>query len=145
MNFCTEKKDNLKIRSTKKKGIYVDGATEVYVSTPGEMKNTMKLGSTNRTVAATRMNAVSSRSHLIFCIRIGKKDLETEEVTNSKLYFVDLAGSEKISKTHVKGSQLNEAKNINKSLTTLGLVINALVESKIFFLIKFFRAEICAV
>jgi len=44
------------------------------------------------------------------------------------LYFVDLAGSEKISKTHVSGQQLEEAKNINKSLTSLGIVINALTE-----------------
>ena len=47
-----------------------------------------------------------------------------------KLYFVDLAGSEKISKTHVTGQQLEEAKNINKSLSALGLVINALTEKK---------------
>ena len=91
----------------------------------------MRLGSKNRSVAATRMNATSSRSHLIFCIKIGKKDLESDETTNSRLYFVDLAGSEKVAKTHVRGAQLNEAKNINKSLTTLGLVINALVESKV--------------
>jgi len=45
-----------------------------------------------------------------------------------KLYFVDLAGSEKIAKTNVTGQQLEEAKNINKSLTSLGLVINALTD-----------------
>ena len=53
--------------------------------------------------------------------------------TNShqgKLYFVDLAGSEKISKTGVSGQQLEEAKNINKSLTSLGIVINALTEKE---------------
>jgi len=44
------------------------------------------------------------------------------------LFFVDLAGSEKIAKTNVTGQQLEEAKNINKSLTALGLVINALTE-----------------
>ena len=41
---------------------------------------------------------------------------------------MDLAGSEKIAKTNVTGQQLEEAKNINKSLTALGLVINALTE-----------------
>lgn len=111
--------------------MYVADSTEVYVNTSDEMREVMKLGSTNRSVAATRMNAVSSRSHLIFCIKVNKKDLDTEEVTESRLYFVDLAGSEKMSKTQVEGKQLDEAKNINKSLTTLGLVINALVESKI--------------
>jgi kinesin family protein 5 len=96
------------------------------------MKQTMILGSSNRAVASTRMNAVSSRSHLIFMIKINKKDLESGNTSDSKLYFVDLAGSEKMSKTEVSGKQLDEAKNINKSLTTLGLVINALVESRIF-------------
>ena len=43
---------------------------------------------------------------------------------------MDLAGSEKIAKTNVVGQQLEEAKNINKSLSALGLVINALTEKK---------------
>jgi kinesin family member 5 len=43
---------------------------------------------------------------------------------------VDLAGSERISKTGAAGNTLTEAKNINKSLTSLGLVINALTDGK---------------
>jgi hypothetical protein len=98
------------------------------VNSPQEMREVMKSGSGNRSVAATRMNATSSRSHSLFCMKINKKNLELDEQTESRLYFVDLAGSEKIAKTNVVGKQLEEAKNINKSLTTLGLVINALVE-----------------
>jgi kinesin family member 5 len=44
--------------------------------------------------------------------------------------LVDLAGSEKISKTGATGTTLDEAKMINKSLTTLGMVINALTDKK---------------
>lgn len=51
-------------------------------------------------------------------------------INQGKLYFVDLAGSEKISKTNVTGQQLEEAKNINKSLSALGNVINALTSPK---------------
>jgi kinesin family protein 5 len=47
-----------------------------------------------------------------------------------KLYLVDLAGSDKISKTGAQGQTLEEAKNINKSLTTLGKVIVALTDKK---------------
>jgi len=47
-----------------------------------------------------------------------------------KLYCCDLAGSEKISKTEATGQTLEEAKMINKSLSALGNVINALTESK---------------
>ena len=45
-----------------------------------------------------------------------------------KLYLVDLAGSEKVEKTGAKGQTLEEAKTINKSLSTLGLVINKLTD-----------------
>lgn len=117
------------MREDKKHGVYVADATEIYVNNPQEMRDVMKTGSENRSVAETRMNANSSRSHSIFCMKINKKNLESDESTESRLYFVDLAGSEKVAKTHVKGKELDEAKNINKSLTTLGLVINALVES----------------
>lgn len=47
-----------------------------------------------------------------------------------KVYFCDLAGSEKIGKTQATGQTLEEAKMINKSLSALGNVINALTESK---------------
>ena len=47
-----------------------------------------------------------------------------------KLYMVDLAGSEKIGKTGAVGQTLEEAKSINKSLTTLGKVIVALTDKK---------------
>lgn len=94
------------------------------------MQQVHKTGSDNRTIAATRMNDRSSRSHSIFILHISQKDLKTDGTKHSKLYFVDLAGSEKIAKTHVTGQQLEEAKNINKSLTTLGMVINALSDNK---------------
>lgn len=43
-----------------------------------------------------------------------------------KLNLVDLAGSERISKSGAEGSRLREAQCINKSLSALGDVINAL-------------------
>jgi hypothetical protein len=42
---------------------------------------------------------------------------------------VDLAGSERIVKTGAEGVRLNEGKHINKSLTSLGNVINKLSEN----------------
>ena len=109
-------------------GLYVKDASQIPVNTPHEMKTIMATGTANRSVAATRMNATSSRSHSIFQIRIRQRNTQTDELKQSKLYFVDLAGSEKVAKTNVKGKQLDEAKNINRSLSALGLVINALVE-----------------
>ena len=52
------------------------------------------------------------------------------QIKVGKLNLVDLAGSEKISKTGATGTTLDEAKMINKSLTTLGKVITALTDKK---------------
>merc|ERR1719419_1461197 len=83
----------------------------------------------NRSKSETNLNASSSRSHMICQVqlKISKRD-GTQTV--SKLNIVDLAGSEKISKTQVKGSALNEAKSINASLTTLRCVIDGLAKGK---------------
>lgn len=67
------------------------------------MKKVMTTGSNNRTIAATRMNERSSRSHSIFQIFVSVKNIKTDSSKISKLYFVDLAGSEKITKTNVTG------------------------------------------
>lgn len=77
------------------------------------------------------MNAESSRSHSIFLISIQQKDTETGAQKTGNLYLVDLAGSEKVGKTGASGQTLEEAKKINKSLSALGMVINALTDGKV--------------
>ena len=77
------------------------------------------------------MNAESSRSHSMFVITIVMNNNEDQSCKTGKLYLVDLAGSEKISKTGAEGQTLEEAKNINQSLSTLGKVIVALTDKKI--------------
>lgn len=46
------------------------------------------------------------------------------------LKIVDLAGSERVSKTESSGERLEEAKRINKEITTLGKCINMLATSE---------------
>lgn len=77
------------------------------------------------------MNAESSRSHSIFLITINQKNTETGAQKTGNLYLVDLAGSEKVGKTGASGQTLEEAKKINKSLSALGMVINALTDGKV--------------
>lgn len=79
------------------------------------------------------MNEHSSRSHSVFLITVNQENQETKKQLSGKLYLVDLAGSEKVSKTGAMGSVLEEAKNINKSLTALGIVISALAEGTVCF------------
>nr|XP_033495343.1 kinesin-1 heavy chain-like [Epinephelus lanceolatus] len=77
---------------------------------------------------ARNMNEHSSRSHSIFLINIKQENSQTGQKLTGKLYLVDLAGSEKVGKTGAEGTVLDEAKMINKSLSSLGNVISALAE-----------------
>ncbi|VDK42272.1 unnamed protein product [Dibothriocephalus latus] len=77
------------------------------------------------------MNAQSSRSHSLFIVQISQRNVDTGQALDGRLNLVDLAGSEKVSKTGAEGNTLDEAKMINKSLSTLGNVINALVEGSV--------------
>ncbi len=63
-------------------------------------------------------------------ITIHQKDLNDESKNIfAKINLVDLAGSERVKSTGATGSTLKEGANINKSLSALGNVINALVEA----------------
>jgi hypothetical protein len=71
------------------------------------------------------LNDRSSRSHCIITLKLQKKN--GKNVTNSKFLFADLAGSERITKSGVVNMvniRVEEAKNINGSLSTLGKVID---------------------
>uniref|UniRef100_A0A3P8TXE1 Kinesin-like protein n=1 Tax=Amphiprion percula TaxID=161767 RepID=A0A3P8TXE1_AMPPE len=121
-------KTNLAVHEDKNRVPYVKGCTERFVSSPEEVMDVIDEGKANRHVAVTNMNEHSSRSHSIFLINIKQENIETEKKLSGKLYLVDLAGSEKVSKTGAEGAVLDEAKNINKSLSALGNVISALAE-----------------
>ncbi|XP_074386705.1 kinesin heavy chain [Zonotrichia albicollis] len=121
-------KTNLSVHEDKNRVPYVKGCTERFVSSPEEILDVIDEGKSNRHVAVTNMNEHSSRSHSIFLIHIKQENVETEQKLSGKLYLVDLAGSEKVSKTGAEGAVLDEAKNINKSLSALGNVISALAE-----------------
>jgi kinesin family protein 5 len=123
-------KNNLTVREDKIKGIYIAGVTEEYVTSHEELLGIMSSGAANRAVAATGMNEGSSRSHSVFTITVSQKDLSNNTTKSGKLVLVDLAGSEMVRKSNATGQQLEEAKTINKSLSALGQVINALTDEK---------------
>ena len=76
------------------------------------------------------MNTESSRSHSLVQFTVQQRNTETGSSKTGRLYLVDLAGSEKVGKTGASGQTLEEAKKINKSLSALGMVINALTDGK---------------
>lgn len=90
----------------------------------------MKRGQKNRAVGSHDMNEHSSRSHSILTVTCRGKNAIDGSTTYGKLHLIDLAGSERISKTDATGDRLKEAQSINKSLSALGDVINALGNKK---------------
>nr|CAD7568420.1 unnamed protein product [Timema californicum] len=121
-------KVNLSVHEDKNRVPFVKGATERFVSSPEEVFEVIEEGKANRHIAVTNMNEHSSRSHSVFLINVKQENLENQKKLSGKLYLVDLAGSEKVSKTGAEGTVLDEAKNINKSLSALGNVISALAD-----------------
>lgn len=122
-------KVNLAVHEDKNRVPFVKGATERFVSSPEEVLEVIEMGKSNRHVAVTNMNEHSSRSHSVFLIQVKQENIESQKKLLGKLYLVDLAGSEKVSKTGAEGAVLDEAKNINKSLSALGNVISALADN----------------
>uniref|UniRef100_A0A3P8RW44 Kinesin family member 6 n=1 Tax=Amphiprion percula TaxID=161767 RepID=A0A3P8RW44_AMPPE len=93
-----------------------------------EALNLLFLGDTNRMIAETPMNQASTRSHCIFTVHLCRREPGSATVRRSKLHLVDLAGSDRVSKTGLNGQLLTEAKYINLSLHYLEQVIIALSE-----------------
>lgn len=111
-------------------GMFVTNITKFGVKAPEEVLDVIALGAKNRAVGTTNMNEHSSRSHSIFMLEVDGIDNLTQNKFFGKLYLVDLAGSERLSESQVTGQRLVEATYINKSLSALGDVMNALSATK---------------
>ncbi|CAG9327506.1 unnamed protein product [Blepharisma stoltei] len=97
----------LKIKEGPRKGVFVQGLKEVYVVCEEELMNVIALAESKRTVASTKLNQVSSRSHQLFVLEVDQKlpdDTEKRGVMN----FIDLAGSEKVKESGVTGEKLEK-------------------------------------
>jgi len=117
--------------------VWVRGAHEVVVGSYEHALQVFQSGQLNRAVAATGMNDRSSRSHSVFVLRA---EPTCAQGRSGKLCLVDLAGSECLKKACLRGEDaaavaanaeiVEEAKAINQSLSTLGLVINRLADRR---------------
>ncbi|XP_057961353.1 kinesin-like protein KIN-1 isoform X2 [Malania oleifera] len=123
-------KDNIQIKESKGQGIMLSGVTQISLMDPAEALLSLSTGIANRTVGETQMNMASSRSHCVYIFTVQMELTGEKRVKTGKLVLVDLAGSEKVDKTGAEGRVLDEAKTINKSLSALGNVINALTCSQ---------------
>ncbi|WWC88295.1 uncharacterized protein L201_003203 [Kwoniella dendrophila CBS 6074] len=129
-----------------KKGVIINGLTEIAVRSELDVKRLLRSGEDRRKVGATDWNSRSSRSHCVFRITIesrsrnsaveeppigartpgGRLKTAGDKMTRiSTLSIIDLAGSEK----HTSSKERNaEGKHINQSLLTLKLVISKLAD-----------------
>nr|CDS32725.1 WD repeat containing protein 47 [Hymenolepis microstoma] len=120
----------LRVREDPLEGPYIQDLVQPVVHSPAEVFDWLRKGDSRRKVAATEMNANSSRSHTIASFYFTRRELASfskkatvESVIKSKLSLVDLAGSERQTLYNSVGERLAEACQINKSLFTLGRVI----------------------
>ncbi|KAM7169147.1 kinesin-like protein KIF20B isoform 1-T1 [Macrochelys suwanniensis] len=111
---------------------YVKDLQWIQISDSKEGFKLLKLGLKHQSIACTKLNTYSSRSHSIFTVKLLKiEDSEAPNVTRvSELALCDLAGSERCTKTRNEGDRLKESGNINTSLLILGKCINALKNSQ---------------
>ncbi|WVZ16546.1 hypothetical protein V8G54_009528 [Vigna mungo] len=105
---------------------HVSDLTIKDVCSADEISSLLRQAAQSRSVGSTQMNEQSSRSHFVFTLRISGKNENTEQQVHGVLNLIDLAGSERLSKSGATGDRLKETQAINRSLSCLSDVIFAL-------------------
>ncbi|KAF8392541.1 hypothetical protein HHK36_022886 [Tetracentron sinense] len=117
----------LNIQTDPNGSVEIERLTEVGVSDFTQASRWYSKGRRARSTSWTNVNEESSRSHCLTRITIGQPRGATEgKAEVSKLWMVDLGGSERCLKTGATGQTLDEGRAINLSLSALGDVIAAL-------------------
>ncbi|GFO03552.1 kinesin-like protein [Plakobranchus ocellatus] len=106
--------------------VHVPKLTTVGVKSEQQVLNLLRKATESRSVAETKCNQRSSRSHSVFQLRLEGANSITGESSKGLLNLVDLAGSERVKDSGSEGQRLVEAQSINKSLSNLGNVIMSL-------------------
>lgn len=119
----------LKLKMNREREVYPEGITEIEIRNCADIDRLLEFGQQNRSVAHTKANQVSSRSHAVFFITLKMKEKiqgPNGQVTTrhsiGKLSIVDLAGSERTGRTNNAGEGVRqtETNKINSSLMNLG-------------------------
>lgn len=143
-------KKKLKLREAPEETLIL-GISSVEVKSMPDVVQSFQIANSFRAVATTKMNDASSRSHALFFVDLFQIPLDgatagttapplssllddngvllpnaAPGLVRSRIALVDLAGSERVKRSGVQGQAMVEAQAINKSLSTLGTVINAM-------------------
>ncbi|KAL9248050.1 hypothetical protein vseg_021413 [Gypsophila vaccaria] len=118
---------NLNIQTDSKGNVDIEGLTEVPISDYSKARWWYAKGRRSRATSSTSVNEASSRSHCLTRITICHHgDASEGGVRTSKLWMVDLGGSERLLKTGATGLTLDEGRAINLSLSALADVVASL-------------------
>jgi kinesin family protein C1 len=126
----SEKKKHDIRHDDSRKQTTVTGLKTVALDSPNTVEMMLKQAANNRSVAATKSNERSSRSHSVFILKLVGRNTTTGEISEGTLNLVDLAGSERLKQSGAEGDRMKETQSINKSLSCLGDVIGALGQGK---------------
>ncbi|XP_043460718.1 kinesin-like protein KIF20A isoform X2 [Leptopilina heterotoma] len=131
-NDIQARRPPLKLSTDSQGRSFIKGLKTVCVNSGSEAYQILMAGQYNLKVAATALNARSSRSHCIFTVTLLKysKENSPDSVEVSTFAFCDLAGSERLKKTLNEGERLKEAQNINTSLLVLGRCLKSVYETQ---------------
>ncbi len=124
----------LAIKREKSGKSYVSNLTKITIDTKEiesgmqGLKAVMASAARARSVACTKMNSVSSRSHSVFMLHLSGVNEESGTMVQGALNLCDLAGSERLDRSGAgsNAQRLKETQSINKSLSCLGDVFSAL-------------------
>ena len=104
---------------------YVKGLSEFEVGSLEEVMEIVACGAKLRSTKAARAGAGGSRSHTVLTVTVQLHRGQGAPVVG-RLSVADLAGSERIKKSHSEGQRFKEAVHINTSLSALAKVVQAL-------------------
>jgi len=132
-----ESRTLVSLRQESEADISCEGLTELPMQSADELEELVRLGSTRRAVSAHALNGESSRSHVLLTVKLYRS---AEHLAGSgapdglpptsKLLFCDLGGCERLKRSEAVGEQIREAIEINRSLSALGDVIEAVVQRR---------------
>lgn len=108
----------------------VVGLVEKEIKTAMEFEKLYSKANTNRSTSATKLNAHSSRSHAIVCVRVATMNCETGERRAGTISCIDLAGSEDNRRTANDKERMTESASINKSLFVLAQCVEAMTKKQ---------------
>jgi len=124
----------LQVRESPEVGVFVEGLSRHKTDTAHDVELLINSGTKYRTIAATKYNRESSRSHAVFELTLTQvykeRNSQLTMQKRSKVNLIDLAGSERTGAIGNKGVVFEEGASINKSLTVLGRCIKALAKLK---------------